>query len=342
MRLVSGLALASLLLVACGSDEATATTAPPTTTTSSTSSTTTTVAVAQQQFAPASLDDANFAYAAALTLGFEAGGVLLEIDVESDGKNLHIFSDFQGEPFETFVVNDIGYSSEAGGPFFEDGAASVDDFLSELDIRLPASLDVTYAGTDTVAGVATARWEGAAASVTEIMGGGTGIDFSDESFAIVWLDEHNIPMKIELEGIFDAGVLVVIWEITEVGDVTFEIPADLPVATGARTTQNDLRNVLTAFKVFYTDTESFAATTDEITAIESSITFVDPADLTFGSAAFLTFEDDQIVLIVSVALDGTYYCLLDNASVGTFYGQGATLDDVDSPEDCSAEAWTDQ
>lgn len=134
MRFVSAVVLMALPVIACGGDEASApttTVAPATTTTS-----TTTPVAAAPEFAPSSIDEADFAYAATLTLAFEA--VLLEIGVESDDHATNISSDIvenmAGEPFETSVVDGIGYSSEAGGPFVEDEGGSVADLLSDLDI----------------------------------------------------------------------------------------------------------------------------------------------------------------------------------------------------------------
>lgn len=183
---------------------------------------------------------------------------------------------------------------------------------------------------------------GGPAAATEIVGVDAGLNSNERSSVSIWLSETGIPMRIEIEVFLDGGVLEINWLITQVNNVTVEPPIDLPPATGITQTQANLTDVLVALLVHYTDTETFDATPEEIMAITPEVPLVDRTELTFGTASMVTDSDGQAVLIISTAFDGSYWCVYRTTDGFTLYGQGASLDDVDSPEDCSAEAWIDQ
>jgi len=105
--------------------------------------------------------------------------------------------------------------------------------------------------------------------------------------------------------------------------VAIAIPTFLGARTSAqdRAAQSDLRNALTAEKVFYVDNEAYTGTQADLEAIEPSI---DWASLT---VTFDGVTDDQEVCLSITSASGAAFLLRDVASganggtPGTFYGK---------------------
>ena len=103
--------------------------------------------------------------------------------------------------------------------------------------------------------------------------------------------------------------------------VAIAIPTFLGARESAqdRAAQSDLRNALTAEKVYYVDNENYTAVAADLSAIEPSI---DWATITVTVNA----ADDQDVCLEITSASGTVFVLKDVASganggtPGTFYG----------------------
>ncbi len=103
--------------------------------------------------------------------------------------------------------------------------------------------------------------------------------------------------------------------------------------------QSDLRNAFASGKVYYTDTESYTSLTPELLeAIEPSIDFVVIADAAVNAVGVGDVSATQFVLATQ-ADSGTWYCIADDVSVGTTFGSGAELAEVDTVAECSDAAW---
>ena len=113
-----------------------------------------------------------------------------------------------------------------------------------------------------------------------------------------------------------------------------------------RAAQSNIRNALTAAKVFYVDNENFNATAAQLTAIEPSLDFTDD---TLSNGVEFAVEDvsatsvDQMVTIWSISESGTVFCLTDIAAsgsanaaltAGTHQGQAATVEAVNTAAEC--------
>ena len=122
-----------------------------------------------------------------------------------------------------------------------------------------------------------------------------------------------------------------------------------------RAAQSNLRNALTAAKVFYTDGEQFptndAAGAALLQAIEPSMVFVQgnapdltvPEDVGMLSLANADADALQAVIFVAESRSGTWFCIADQAAgsaAGTYYGSsavdGAALDTL---AECAAAQW---
>jgi type IV pilus assembly protein PilA len=115
--------------------------------------------------------------------------------------------------------------------------------------------------------------------------------------------------------------------------VAIAIPTFLGARESAqdRAAQSDLRNALTAEKVFYVDNEVYTNVAADLAAIEPSIDWA-AVGITFDAAV-----NDQEVCLELASASGTTFYLRDVASgagAGTFYGNS----DVDA--NCSASAAT--
>ena len=119
-----------------------------------------------------------------------------------------------------------------------------------------------------------------------------------------------------------------------------------------RAAQSDLRNGLTAAKVFYTDTEDYFATAAELEAIEPSLDFEPMAAATADIVGFVVEDvvaandDNNIITLAKQSASGTWFCISDTAqggASGTFYGldDGAVpvLTNVDTAAECAAPSW---
>jgi type IV pilus assembly protein PilA len=127
----------------------------------------------------------------------------------------------------------------------------------------------------------------------------------------------------------------------------------IPVFLGARTraqdraTHSDLRNALTAAKVYYADTEDYGFGAADLLDVHANIAFVAgnaPAD---GEVGFLVLANsdgtaDQAAIFISRSTSGTWFCLADEASgtgTGTYFGTGASGADLDTLAECTG-GWT--
>ncbi len=116
------------------------------------------------------------------------------------------------------------------------------------------------------------------------------------------------------------------------------IAVAIPTFLGARTraqdrsTQADLRNALTAGKVYYSDQASdYGFTVADLDDVHANLTFVAGLPAVSGEVGFTAFanadgDPDQAVRFVSQSSSGAWFCLWDEASgslAGTYYGTAA-------------------
>jgi type IV pilus assembly protein PilA len=88
-----------------------------------------------------------------------------------------------------------------------------------------------------------------------------------------------------------------------------------------RAAQSDLRNAMTAEKVFYVDNEAYSSVAADLTAIEPSLAF-DGTDV----AVAIDGANDQVVCLTAVSAAGNTFVLADiatGANAGTYYGSAA-------------------
>jgi type IV pilus assembly protein PilA len=105
--------------------------------------------------------------------------------------------------------------------------------------------------------------------------------------------------------------------------VAIAIPTFLGARTSAqdRAAQSDLRNALTAEKVFYVDNETYTDVAADLAVIEPSIDWAADVTVTYDAAT-----DDQEVCLSITSASGSVFLLRDVASganggtPGTFYG----------------------
>jgi type IV pilus assembly protein PilA len=112
-----------------------------------------------------------------------------------------------------------------------------------------------------------------------------------------------------------------------------------------RAAQSNLRNGLSAAKVYYVDTEEYTgatAGTDDLNEIEPSLTWVENSVAAAGDAGEVhatAFEagDLQGVCLTAVSPSGTFFAIVDLATgtgAGTYYNSGAAA--VTCPADDDA------
>ena len=113
-----------------------------------------------------------------------------------------------------------------------------------------------------------------------------------------------------------------------------------------RAAQSDLRNGLTAAKVYYVDNEDYgAAAADDATfegdleAIEPSLDFDVVANASTDVVGFV--RGDQVVLFAKESASGTFFCIADDASAGggTSYDTDAALANIDTVAECDQASW---
>lgn len=109
--------------------------------------------------------------------------------------------------------------------------------------------------------------------------------------------------------------------------VAIAIPTFLGARSSAqdRAAQSDLRNALTAEKVYYVDNEAYTDVQADLEAIEPSINWDPAADgivITFDAAV----NDQEVCLALASSSGETFYLkdVASGAGAGTFYGN-ATL-----------------
>jgi type IV pilus assembly protein PilA len=93
-----------------------------------------------------------------------------------------------------------------------------------------------------------------------------------------------------------------------------------------RAAQSNVRTALTAEKTFYTDRQAYTATAAELTAIESSLTYVDssaalsPTGSIVYVKTFTTNVTDDTIVIGAKSASGTCFWLRDTGAFpGTHY-----------------------
>ncbi len=119
-----------------------------------------------------------------------------------------------------------------------------------------------------------------------------------------------------------------------------------------RAAQSDLRNALTAAKVFYTDTQDYAAVDTDLEAIEPSLDFDDTVANASDTVVGYIVEhvvaadtDSNRVTLVKQSASGTWFCLSDTAmsagavTSGTFYDSDAAAANIDDAAACNGTSW---
>jgi len=116
-----------------------------------------------------------------------------------------------------------------------------------------------------------------------------------------------------------------------------------------RAAQSNLRNALTAAKVYYVDNENYGATAAELDGIEPSLTFVAIAAANTTDVGFvvehvvLADADQNIVTFATQSASGDWFCISDTArggGSGTFYNSDpAVLTGVDTAAECGNASW---
>ena len=100
-----------------------------------------------------------------------------------------------------------------------------------------------------------------------------------------------------------------------------------------RAAQSNLRNALTAAKVYYADgdTSDYGFALADIEAVHANLPFVAGNAPGAGEVGFITLDStggntDQAVVFIAQSASGTWFCILDEAVAprsGTFYGEAA-------------------
>lgn len=118
--------------------------------------------------------------------------------------------------------------------------------------------------------------------------------------------------------------------------IAIAIPTFLGARTRAqdRALQSNLRNSLTAAKVFYSDqTADYNLTVPDLIAVHAGLTFVSglaptQPDVGFTIEANQDGTPAQAIQFVSQSYSGTWFCVWDEGSgstAGTYFGQDATM-----------------
>ncbi len=115
-----------------------------------------------------------------------------------------------------------------------------------------------------------------------------------------------------------------------------------------RAAQSDLRNALTAEKVYYVDAEAYTTDATSLEAIEPSLSFVagtaadaDNVGVTVASQDSIT---NSIVVLNKQSASGTFFCIADVAAgstiqPGTYFGTGTDAASTDATGDCASASW---
>ncbi len=127
----------------------------------------------------------------------------------------------------------------------------------------------------------------------------------------------------------------------------------IPVFLGARTRAQDralhseLRNSLTAAKVYYTDAEDYGYTQADLLEVQANVAFVAGNSPALDQVGFLILPNSdgiaaQATIFLGQSHSGAWFCLADEASgsaTGTRYGTGATGAALDTLAECDG-GWT--
>ena len=147
----------------------------------------------------------------------------------------------------------------------------------------------------------------------------------------------NSRLRKQDEGFTLVELMVVVLVIAIL--IAIAIPTFLGARERAqdRAVQSDLRNALTASKVWYVDNEDYLGTPAELMAIEPSLSIVATAGAAsttdLGHVAAATE-----VLFVGESESGTFFCIADVETTGTSYLAG-TAAAVATVALCNGAAW---
>jgi type IV pilus assembly protein PilA len=132
--------------------------------------------------------------------------------------------------------------------------------------------------------------------------------------------------------------------------IAIAIPTFLGARTRAqdRSAQSDLRNALTAAKVYYSDnnTQDYGFAIADLDSVHANLTFVAGNAPAAGEVGFVALANtdgtaDQAVVFITQSSSDTWFCLLDEASgsrTGAFYGRvdpPGTGADLDTLAECA-------
>ena len=148
----------------------------------------------------------------------------------------------------------------------------------------------------------------------------------------------NSRLRKQDEGFTLVELMVVVLVIAIL--IAIAIPTFLGARQRAqdRAAQSDLRNALTAAKVFYVDNENYTVTAAELAAIEPSLTF--DATITNASTTTVGFlSAAQVITMVKESASGTFFCISDATATGTTYNSDAAMANVDTAAECAGASW---
>ncbi len=145
-------------------------------------------------------------------------------------------------------------------------------------------------------------------------------------------------MKVRDEGFTLVELMVVVLIIAIL--IAIAVPTFLGVRVRAqdRAVQANLRNSVTAARVFYADTEDYAFTVADLDEIHADMPFVAGNAPALGEVGFVVLPNadafaEQAVVFITVSASGTWFCLEDQASgsaAGMEFGEstvdGGSLD----------------
>ena len=156
-----------------------------------------------------------------------------------------------------------------------------------------------------------------------------------------------MPLRKRDEGFTLVELMVVVLIIAIL--IAIAIPTFLGarVRSQNRAAQSDLRNALTAAKVYYADndTQDYGFTAADLSGVHANLAFVAGNAPALREVGFVVLANtdavaDQAVVFINQSASGTWFCLLDEASgsrPGTFYGEAlppSSGADLDSLAEC--------
>ncbi len=107
-----------------------------------------------------------------------------------------------------------------------------------------------------------------------------------------------------------------------------------------RAAQSDIRNALTAQKVYYVDAEAYTTNATSLTAIEPALTWGTTASATtVGVVVATTSTTNDTVTLNKKSASGTFFCIKDitaGSTAGTYYGSGTAEVAAAS---CTGSSW---